>query len=315
LSIADEIVRAAGAGEVSGRLAAHLKALRPKQWVKNFLVFLPLLFAINEAWSPGNLAPLPDLLLTIVIVVLAFCSLSSGVYLLNDLMDREADRRHPTKRNRPLASGKVTAPTAVTLMGTLGLGGLAVLYLVYPTLGVIGLLYAVINIAYSLGAKKVVLLDVIMVASGYVLRAGAGAVAVGVDPSPWLYVVTGAAALFIVLGRRYAEVRLAEKQGVLQRSVLSSYAGPFISQLISISATTALVSYTLYAVEADNLPANHTMLLTVPFVAFGLFRYLYLLNTDPEAEAPEQLISRDVPLLASSLCWIIASALVLFLNS
>ena len=315
MSIADEIVRAAGAGEVSGRLAAHLKALRPKQWVKNFLVFLPLLFAINEAWSPGNLAPLPDLLLTIVIVVLAFCSLSSGVYLLNDLMDREADRRHPTKRNRPLASGKVTAPTAVTLMGTLGLGGLAVLYLVYPTLGVIGLLYAVINIAYSLGAKKVVLLDVIMVASGYVLRAGAGAVAVGVDPSPWLYVVTGAAALFIVLGRRYAEVRLAEKQGVLQRSVLSSYAGPFISQLISISATTALVSYTLYAVEADNLPANHTMLLTVPFVAFGLFRYLYLLNTDPEAEAPEQLISRDVPLLASSLCWIIASALVLFLNS
>jgi 4-hydroxybenzoate polyprenyltransferase len=315
LSIADEIVRAAGAGEVSGRLAAHLKALRPKQWVKNFLVFLPLLFAINEAWSPGNLAPLPNLLLTIVIVVLAFCSLSSGVYLLNDLMDREADRRHPTKRNRPLASGKVTAPTAVTLMGTLGLGGLAVLYLVYPTLGVIGLLYAVINIAYSLGAKKVVLLDVIMVASGYVLRAGAGAVAVGVDPSPWLYVVTGAAALFIVLGRRYAEVRLAEKQGVLQRSVLSSYAGPFISQLISISATTALVSYTLYAVEADNLPANHTMLLTVPFVAFGLFRYLYLLNTDPEAEAPEQLISRDVPLLASSLCWIIASALVLFLNS
>ncbi|HZA23778.1 MAG TPA: hypothetical protein VFA32_14455, partial [Dehalococcoidia bacterium] len=99
MSIADEIVRAAGAGEVSGRLAAHLKALRPKQWVKNFLVFLPLLFAINEAWSPGNLAPLPDLLLTIVIVVLAFCSLSSGVYLLNDLMDREADRRHPTKRN------------------------------------------------------------------------------------------------------------------------------------------------------------------------------------------------------------------------
>jgi 4-hydroxybenzoate polyprenyltransferase len=315
LSIADEIVRVTGAGEASGRLAAHLKALRPKQWIKNLLVFLPLLFAINEAWSPSNLTPLPDLLLSIVVVILAFCSVSSGVYLLNDLMDREADRRHPIKRNRPIASGKVTAPTAVTLMGVLGLGGLAVMYLVHPVLGGIGLIYVFTNIAYSLGAKQLVLLDVIMVASGYVLRAGAGAVAVGVDPSPWLYVVTGAAALFIVLGRRYAEVRLAEKEGVQQRSVLRNYAGPFISQLISISATTALVSYTLYAVEADNLPDNHTMLLTVPFVAFGLFRYLYLLNTNPEAEAPEQLISRDIPLLAATLCWIMVSTLVLFLNS
>lgn len=315
MSIADEIVKITGVEETSGRLVAHLKALRPKQWVKNFLVFLPLLFAINQVWSPSNLAPLPELLLDLVIVFLAFCSVSSGVYLLNDLMDRGADRLHPTKRNRPIASGKVTAPTAVTLMGVLGLGGLAVMYLVHPVLGGIGLAYAVINIAYSLGAKKAVLIDVIMVASGYVLRAGAGAVAVGVDPSPWLFVVTGAAALFIVLGRRYAEVRLAAQEGGQQRSVLRNYSGPFIGQLISISATTALVSYTLYAVEADNLPDNHTMLLTVPFVAFGLFRYLYLLNTNPEAEAPEQLISRDIPLLASALCWITVSALVLFLNS
>ena len=315
MSIADEIVKVTGVEVASRVLLAHLKALRPKQWIKNLLVFLPLLFAINQVWTPSNLAPLPDLVLRIVILFLAFCAVSSGVYLLNDLMDRKADRLHPTKRTRPIASGQVMVPTAIILMGVLGLGGLAVTYLVHPILGAIGLMYLCINVAYCLGAKKVVLLDVIMVASGYVLRAGAGAVAVGVYPSPWLYVVTGAAALFIVLGRRYAEVRLAERNGSQQRSVLDSYAGPFISQLIGISATTALVSYALYAVEADNLPDNHTMLLTVPFVAFGLFRYLYLLNTNPEAEAPEQLISRDFPLLVSSLGWIMVSALVLFFNS
>ncbi|HZA22656.1 MAG TPA: decaprenyl-phosphate phosphoribosyltransferase, partial [Dehalococcoidia bacterium] len=142
-----------------------------------------------------------------------------------------------------------------------------------------------------------------------------GAFAVDVAPSPWLYVVTAAGALFIVLGRHYAEVRLTGDEAVLQRSVLRNYAGSFISQLITISATTALVSYTLYTVEAENLPDNHTMLVTVPVVAFGLFRYLYLLNISQEAESPEQLISRDLPLLPATLGWIAASALVLLLNS
>jgi 4-hydroxybenzoate polyprenyltransferase len=200
-------------------------------------------------------------------------------------------------------------------MVVLGLGGLAVMALLNPILGGIGLLYIFINLAYCLGAKRIVLLDVIMVASGYVIRAGAGAVAVGVTPSPWLYAVTAAGALFIVLGRRYAEVRLAGDEAVQQRSVLSDYAGPFIGQLLNISATAALVSYTLYAVEAENLPDSHSMLLTVPFVAFGLFRYLYLLNNNGDAEAPEQLISRDVPLLVSTLCWLGASVLVLLIGA
>jgi 4-hydroxybenzoate polyprenyltransferase len=200
-------------------------------------------------------------------------------------------------------------------MIALGLTGLAVMTAINPILGGIGLLYVFINVTYCLGAKQIVLLDVIMVASGYVIRAGAGAVAVGVTPSPWLYAVTAAGALFIVLGRRYAEVRLAGDEAVQQRSVLSDYAGPFIGQLLNISATAALVSYTLYTVEAENLPQNQTMLLTVPFVAFGLFRYLYLLNTNHEAESPEQLISRDIPLLVSTLCWLGASALVLILGS
>jgi 4-hydroxybenzoate polyprenyltransferase len=315
MGAADRIIKVTGENAVSGRLIALFKALRPKQWIKNGLVFLPFVFAVNQVWSLSNLAPVPSLLLQLVAVFLAFCAVSSAVYLLNDLMDRESDRRHPIKRYRPIASGKVTVPTAMAFMIVLGLGGLAVMAVIDPVLGGIGLLYIFINVTYCLGAKRVVLLDVIMVASGYVIRAGAGAVAVGVTPSPWLYAVTAAGALFIVLGRRYAEVRLAGDDAVQQRSVLVDYAGPFIGQLLNIAATTALVSYTLYAVEAENLPENHTMLLTVPFVAFGLFRYLYLLNTNHEAESPEQLISRDIPLLVSTLCWLGASALLLLLNS
>ena len=297
------------------RLMAHVKALRPKQWIKNSLLFLPLLFAINVVWSLENLEPLPGFLVRLVLLFVAFCLVSSAVYLVNDLMDREADRRHPTKMHRPIASGQVTTATAVSLTLILGLGGLAVMLWMDWMLGAIALLYVGINIVYSLGAKQAVLVDIIMVASGYVIRTVAGAVAVGVAPSPWLYVVTAAGAMFIVLGRRYAEVRLAGDRASGQRSVLEDYAGPFIGQLLSISATTALVSYTLYAVEAENLPANHAMLLTVPFVAFGLFRYLFLLNSSPDAESPEQLVTRDVPFLLSVVGWIGAVLLVLMLNS
>lgn len=311
----DDIVKNGTDGPVYRGPIAHLRALRPKQWVKNGLLFLPILFVINQVWSLNNLEPIPGLLLRLVTLFLAFCLVSSSVYLFNDLLDREADRRHPTKRHRPIASGSVTVPIAIVLMLILGLGGLSVMFYLDWVLGGIGILYIGINVAYSWGAKKAVLVDIIMVVSGYVIRAGAGAVAVGVVPSPWLYIVTAAGAMFIVLGRRYAEVRLSGKDAEQQRSVLRSYTGPFISQLLSISATAALVSYTLYAVEAKNLPANQTMLLTVPFVVFGLFRYLYLLNTSQEAEYPERLVTRDAPFLTAVLGWIVAVILVLVLNS
>ena len=297
-----------------------VKALRPKQWIKNGLVFLPFVFAVNVAWDRDNLDPVPEILLRLVVVFLAFCALSGAVYLVNDLLDRKGDRLHPIKRHRPIASGKVGVPTALFTTAVLGAGGLAVMTVVELALGGIGLLYVFINVAYSVGAKRLVLVDVLLVASGYVIRVTAGVVAIDgvviqdVTPSPWLYITTAAGALFIVLGRRYAEVRLAEDEGGQQRPVLQQYLGPFIGQLLSISATAALVSYTLYTVEADNLPGNHTMLLTIPFVTFGLFRYLYLLNTSEEAEAPEQLIIRDIPLMVSIFCWVGASALVLLLN-
>ena len=234
---------------------------------------------------------------------------------MNDLMDRSGDRLHPVKRNRPIASGKVSVPVAGTVMAVLAAAGLVVMVLVEPLLGVAGGLYSVINISYSLGLKQVVLLDAFAVTSGYVIRAAAGAVAIDVTPSPWLYATTGAGALFIVLGRRFAEVRLAGDAAEEQRTVLKDYSGPFINQLLMLSAAAAWLSYTLYTVEATNLPENNTMLFTLPLVTFGLFRYLYLLNNSEQAEAPEQLIIRDLPLVLSILSWVAVSTLVLLLNN
>ena len=292
-----------------------LKALRPMQWVKNVLVFLPFVFAVDIAWSTDDLEPVPELLFKLVLVTLAFCALSSAIYLLNDLMDRSEDRLHPVKRNRPIASGRVSVPLAAAVMVLLTVAGLVVMILVEPLLGVAGGLYSVINIGYSFGLKQVVLLDAFAVTSGYVIRAAAGAVTIDVTPSPWLYVTAGAGALFIVLGRRFAEVRLAEGTAEEQRTVLKDYSGPFINQLMMLSAAAAWLSYTLYTVEATNLPDNNTMLFTLPLVTFGLFRYLFLLNNSEHAEAPEQLIIQDLPLVSSIVCWIAVSTLVLLLNN
>ncbi|NQW23083.1 MAG: decaprenyl-phosphate phosphoribosyltransferase [SAR202 cluster bacterium] len=302
-------------GALAFQPKALVRALRPLQWVKNGIVFLPFVFAIDGVWSTDDLDPVPGFLLKLLLVSLAFCALSSAVYLFNDLMDRSGDRQHPVKRNRPIASGKVSVQIAVTVMVFLAAAGLAVMVLVEPLLGVAGGVYAVINVCYSLGIKNVVLLDVFAVTSGYVIRATAGALAIDVTPSPWLYATTGAGALFIVLGRRFAEVRLAGDAAEEQRSVLKDYAGPFISQLLMVSAAAAWLSYTLYTVEATNLPDNNTMLFTLPLVTFGLFRYLFLLNNSEQAEAPEQLIVRDLPLVLSIISWVAVSALVLILNN
>ena len=291
------------------------KALRPFQWIKNTLVFLPLLFAVRVVWSPQDLAPLPDLLVNLALAFLGFCAVSSAVYLFNDVSDRDADRNHPIKRTRPLASGAVSVPVAIAIAVLLAGSGLVALAAINLVVLWVALAYLGINLAYSLGAKHVALLDVFLVSAGYVIRVVAGAVAIGALPSPWLYATTAAGALFIVLGRRYAEVRLAGEEASAQRPVLGLYSGPLIGQLLTISATAAWLSYTLYAVEAVNLPANNTMLLTVPLVTLGLFRYLYLLNTDAHAETPERLISRDPPMVFAIFSWMVASSIILWFGS
>ncbi|MXZ92069.1 MAG: decaprenyl-phosphate phosphoribosyltransferase [Chloroflexi bacterium] len=297
---------------------ALLKTMRPRQWVKNLLVLLPLLFAVDLVWTPSDLTTLLQYASPLAVLFAAFCALSSAVYIINDLADRNADRQHPTKRTRPIASGLLPVPMAAVAQFVLAVAGMFALYAISTPplvpLALIGAVYLLVNVGYSLGLKRVALVDVMIVAGGYVLRAVAGAVAVGATPSPWLYAVTAAGALFIVIGRRYAEARLAGADPDAQRATLQYYGPPLGGQLLILSATAALVSYTLYAVEADNLPANNTMLLTVPLVIFGLFRYLYLLNHSRDAESPELLMLRDAPLLIAIAAWVILAAAVLVLN-
>ncbi len=300
------------------RISGLLRTARPRQWVKNLLVFLPLLFAVDLVWSPDDLTTLLPYALPLAVLFAAFCALSSAVYIINDVADREADRHHPIKRRRPIASGVLQVWLAVAGILALAAGGMFGLYAISSQAGwllLIGAVYLLVNVGYSLALKRVALVDVMLVAGGYVLRAVAGAVAVGAAPSPWLYAVTAAGALFIVVGRRYAEARLAGSDpDAAQRSTLQYYGPPLGGQLLILSATAALVSYTLYAVEADNLPDNNTMLLTVPLVIFGLFRYLYLLNHSRDAESPELLMLRDAPLLIAIVTWIVVAGAVLVLN-
>lgn len=298
-----------------GGVVALLTALRPRQWVKNVLVFLPFLFAVDLAWKPSDFGAVPGLLLQVALAAAAFCALSGAVYLFNDLLDRESDRNHPAKRHRPLASGRVSVATAAAALAVLAVGGIAALAWAKLPLAWIGLLYMAINVCYSLGLKRLVVVDVLLVASGYVIRTVVGALVIGVDPSPWLYTTTAAAAMFIVLGKRYAEVRLASGDVEAQRPVLRQYPPAFVGQLLNISAGTALVSYALYTIEAANLPDNDAMLLTIPLVTFGLFRFLYLVHTSDQAEYPEVLMARDLPMVLSVVAWLIVAGVVLLWNS
>ena len=299
------------------QLSRLLRTARPRQWVKNLLVFLPLLFAVDLVWSPADLTTLLPYVPRLLILLASFCALSSAVYIMNDVSDRQADRQHPVKRSRPLASGLLSVRLAVGGIIVLVAGGMFGLYAISDPVAwllLIGAVYVLVNVGYSTWLKRFALVDVMIVAGGYVLRAVAGAVAVGAAPSPWLYAVTAAGALFIVIGRRYAEARLAGDGSDEQRATLQYYGPPLGGQLLVLSATAALVSYTLYAVEADNLPDNNTMLLTVPLVIFGLFRYLYLLNHSRDAESPELLMLRDVPLLVAIAAWLVVAGAVLVLN-
>lgn len=272
-----------------------LKAFRPLQWIKNGLIFIPCVFALQ-------LTEIHNVLLDLIIVALAFCCMSSAIYLFNDLTDRKSDARHPIKKNRAIASGKVNPKLASLACFILLLGGVVLVGSVDTVLLIPSGIYIAINCGYSLGLKAIVVLDLFSVTSGYVIRTVVGAMAINAEPSPWLYTTTGAAALFIVVGKRYAEMRLTQEHK--RRQVLERYSLNLVSQLLTISAASAILSYTLYTVEKE-------MLLTLPPVAFGLFRYLYLLNTSESAESPERLIIQDIPLILSVISWIIISAFIL----
>jgi 4-hydroxybenzoate polyprenyltransferase len=286
---------------------ALIVALRPRQWPKNGLVFIALAFTLNLQ-EPG-------LLVRSVAAFACFCALSSAGYLLNDVVDVEADRGHPTKRLRPIAAGQMPVPFALGLGLGLALVGLAGAFVITPLLGVLALAYGLLTAVYSTTLKHLVLLDIFGIAGGFVLRAAAGAVAINVPISPWLYIATLLGALLIALGKRRTELEtLGVEAAIGHRRNLESYSLEFIDQLILVVSSAALMSYALYTFSAENLPRNHSMMLTIPVILYGLFRYLFLVREGDIGASPEELLFRDRPLLAAVAVWALLAVTILYLG-
>jgi 4-hydroxybenzoate polyprenyltransferase len=282
-------------------LLALLKNMRPKQWAKNVLLFAGLVF-------DRQLTVLPALEKTLIGFGL-FCLLTSSVYLINDLVDLQADRRHPIKKHRPLASGDLPVwlgRLAVVIFMAAALGGG---YLLSPAFALACVIYLVLNLSYSFWLKHLPIIDVMMLAGFYVLRVGAGVALIDVQRfSPWLYVFTTFFALFLGVGKRRAEFRAKHSN---TRKVLEGYSEPFLDQLILVVLTLAILTYSLYTFSAPNLPENHAMMFTIPFVIYGFFRYLYLVQVRNSGEAPEEILFSDRPIQIDLVLWA-ASILLIF---
>lgn len=280
--------------------------MRPRQWTKNVVLFAALVF--DQQLTVGNL---PAILRTTA-GFLIFCLLSGVVYIINDIVDVEADRQHPDKRRRPIASGKLPIPVARTFVVIVLVVIIPLSVLLSPTFAAIAVSYLLLNLAYSFRIKHIPLLDVFAIALGFVLRVAAGVVLIDVARfSPWLYVVTTLGSLYLGFGKRRAELALLADGANAHRRVLDGYTLPLLDQLITIVSSTTIVAYSLYTFSAPNLPENHIMMLTIPFVMYGIFRYLYLIQVKHSGGAPEDVLLSDRPLQASIILWGI-SVLVVF---
>jgi 4-hydroxybenzoate polyprenyltransferase len=287
-------------------LLAIIKAMRPRQWPKNGFIFAALIF-------DQKLTLLPAFLHTLAGFVV-FCLLSGVVYIINDILDAEADRLHPGKRRRPIASGQLPVPLAQTIAFALILVLIPVSYLLSPTFALVALSYLGINLAYSKWIKHVPLLDVFSIALGFVLRVAAGVTLIQVERfSPWLYVVTTLAALYLGFGKRRSELSMLAGESTSTRRVLQGYTLPLLDQYITIVSGTTIIAYSLYTFSAPNLPANHAMMLTIPFVIYGIFRYLYLIHTEC-TEAPEDVLLTDRPLQVTIALWGLTVLAVFYLS-
>ena len=284
-----------------------LYSFRPSQWTKNFFIFSALIF-------DRQLTNLKSLRTTLAGFVI-FCALSSSVYLFNDLFDIDADKNHPVKKNRPIASGRLDKKFAIFLAIILGTTALFFAYKLSFSFFLICMAYLLINLLYSKWLKHLPIIDVLIVASGFVLRVAAGVTLVAVERfSPWLYVVTTLLALFIGFGKRRAELALLAASANQHRTVFEGYTLDFLDQLITIVSGTTIIGYSLYTFSAPNLPTNHAMMLTIPFVLYGIFRYLYLIKVKESGGAPEELLMTDRPLQLTILLWGLSVLIIFYLT-
>jgi 4-hydroxybenzoate polyprenyltransferase len=294
---------AAGAVELPARrsiVAAAFAALRPRQWAKNLLVFAGIVFAA-ELGDPVRWVEA-------IACFAAYCAASSAAYLVNDVRDVETDRAHPTKRFRAVARGALAPSAALRLAIVLDVVAFAfVAPLGFRSIALLAA-FVLLQGAYTLSLKHVVLVDVFAIAALFVLRAAAGAVAVDVPSSPWLLLCTGLLALFLALGKRRAELVLVEAAETPGRAVLDGYTLPLIDQFVGIVASATIVAYALYTFTARD---SRALMITIPYVVFGVFRYLLLLHRQEAGEEPEEVLLGDIPILATVALWAATCALVL----
>jgi 4-hydroxybenzoate polyprenyltransferase len=288
-------------------LRALIKAMRPRQWTKNGFVFFALIFDKQLFLIKPFIRTLEGFAL--------FCLISSAVYLFNDVADVEADRNHPQKKFRPIASGKLPIPVALTAAWVLTFITISIGYLLSPMFAFFVAIYLLTNLLYSRWLKHVSILDVLIVSSGFVLRVAAGVALITVERfSPWLYIVTILFSLYIGLGKRRAEMNLLADGASSHRKVLEGYTIPLLDQYITIVSSTTIIAYSLYTFSAPNLPDNHTMMLTIPFMVYGIFRYLQLIQIGHAAGAPDEVALKDRPLQITVLLWGLTVIAVFYLS-
>jgi 4-hydroxybenzoate polyprenyltransferase len=299
--------------------------MRPQQWTKNLFVFAGVVFA-RKVREPGPL-------LASLAAFALFCLLSSAVYLVNDIVDAEQDRQHPTKRNRPIASGRLSASAAGVAAILMAVAGLALSFALAVPFGIVGAIYLGLNLLYSFVLKHMVILDVLSVAIFFVLRAIAGAAAVNVVISHWLLICTILLALFIALSKRRHELVLLEENAASHRAILTEYTPYLLDQMIAVATASTLMAYVLYTVDARTLKQfglqpelyaehgstmsvfqSYPLLYTIPCVIFGIFRYLYLVHQKGEGGNPDRIIISDRPFLINLLLWMGIVALAVYLR-
>lgn len=297
-------------------LSATIELLRPAQWSKNLIIFAAVLF------SPARVVlDSPEVILRALQGFAAFCMLSSAVYALNDLLDLKADREHPKKKNRPLASGRIAPVTALLISGVLGTIGIAWAFWLDLYFGGIAVAYLVANLAYSLGLKRAVILDVLLLSMGFVLRAVGGVAVIRamlpeVYLSYWLILCAFLLSLFLALAKRRHEIALLGESAAIHRPSLAGYSLTFIDQMLAALCAATLVAYSLYTISDDTFKHYGTRALfwTLPFVVYGLFRYLYLIYNRGEGGDPSKLLVKDRATLINVACWVITTATIVYLT-
>ncbi len=284
-----------------------IATMRPIQWSKNGFVFAAILF--DQQFTQA------EPLARVVAAFILLCLVASTIYLINDLVDIERDRLHPRKRYRPLPSGQLPIRWAVAAAVVMPVIALAASLLLTWQLTVVLLAYLALHIAYSFFLKNIVLLDVFAIAGGFVLRVVAGIVVIDVTHfSPWLYLCAGLLALFLAIGKRRQELILLAEDAESVRATYKDYNMPLLDDMLRMVTTGSVLTYMLYTVEATTIRVNgYSMMLTIPFVVYGIFRYLYLIHVRGQGSAPDELLFEDIPLLLAVVLWVVTAGVVLYI--